>query len=111
LQSGEVHERLEGLGHRLEVGLKDAAAKAGVPVIINRIGSMICLFFTDQPVHSLADAMRADRECFKKYFHGMLAEGVYFAPSAFEAGFISAAHTDENIDATIAAAGKVMATL
>ena len=87
------------------------AAKGGVPVIINQIGSMICLFFTDQPVHNLADAMCADRERFKKYFHGMLAEGIYFAPSAFEAGFISAAHTDEDIDATTAAAGKVMAKL
>ena len=111
LQTGEVHERLEGLGARLEDGLKDAGAKAGVPVIINRIGSMICLFFTDQPVHSLADAMRADRERFKKYFHGMLAEGVYFAPSPFEAGFISSAHTDDEMDATVAAALKVMATL
>jgi glutamate-1-semialdehyde 2,1-aminomutase len=111
LQSGEVHERLEGLGARLEDGLKDAGAKAGVPVIINRIGSMICLFFTDQPVHSLADAMRADRERFKKYFHGMLAEGVYFAPSPFEAGFVSSAHTDDEMDATVAAALKVMATL
>jgi glutamate-1-semialdehyde 2,1-aminomutase len=111
LQSGEVHERLEGLGARLEDGLKDAGAKAGVPVIINRIGSMICLFFTDQPVHSLADAMCADRERFKKYFHGMLAEGVYFAPSPFEAGFVSSAHTDDEMDATVAAALKVMATL
>ena len=111
LQTGEVHERLEGLGARLEDGLKDAGAKAGVPVIINRIGSMICLFFTDQPVHSLADAMRADRERFKKYFHGMLAEGVYFAPSPFEAGFVSSAHTDDEMDATVAAALKVMATL
>ena len=111
LQSGEVHERLEVLGNRLEVGLKEAAAKAGVSVIINRMGSMICLFFTDQPVHNLADAMGADRERFKKYFHGMQAEGVYFAPSPFEAGFISSAHTDDEMDVTIAAAWKVMATL
>ncbi len=111
LQSGEVHERLEVLGNRLEVGLKEAAAKTGVSVIINRMGSMICLFFTDQPVHNLADAMGADRERFKKYFHGMQAEGVYFAPSPFEAGFISSAHTDDEMDVTIAAAWKVMATL
>ncbi len=111
LQSGEVHERLEVLGNQLEVGLKEAAAKTGVSVIINRMGSMICLFFTDQPVHNLADAMGADRERFKKYFHGMQAEGVYFAPSPFEAGFISSAHTDDEMDVTIAAAWKVMATL
>ena len=62
---------------------------------------MGCLFFTDQPVYNLDDAMRADRERFKKYFHGMLAEGIYFAPSAFEAGFLSNAHTEADVDATI----------
>jgi glutamate-1-semialdehyde 2,1-aminomutase len=72
---------------------------------------MGCLFFTDQPVHNLADAMATDRERFKKYFHGMLAEGIYFAPSAFEAGFLSNAHTEEDVDATITAATKVMETL
>ena len=96
---------------RLAAGLNAAAGKSGVAVTVQRIGSMICTFFTDQPVHNLADAMLADRERFKKYFHGLLAEGVYFAPSPFEAGFISAAHTDEDIDATISAAEKVMATL
>jgi glutamate-1-semialdehyde 2,1-aminomutase len=111
LQSGEVYERLEVLGARLEAGLNAAAKTAGVSVVTQRIGSMGCLFFTDQPVHNLADAMRADRERFKKYFHGMLAEGIYFAPSAFEAGFLSNAHTEEDVDATITAATKVMETL
>lgn len=111
LQSGEIHRQLETSGARLETGLNAAAEKSGVAVTVQRIGSMICAFFTDQSVHSFADAMLADRERFKKYFHGMLAEGVYFAPSPFEAGFISSAHTDEDIDATISAAEKVMATL
>ena len=111
LQSGEIHRQLETSGARLEAGLNAAAEKSGVAVTVQRIGSMICTFFTDQPVHNLADAMLADRERFKKYFHGLLAEGVYFAPSPFEAGFISAAHTDQDIDATISAAEKVMATL
>ena len=111
LQSGEIHRQLETSGARLAAGLNAAAKKSGVAVTVQRIGSMICTFFTDQPVHNLADAMLADRERFKKYFHGMLAEGVYFAPSPFEAGFISAAHTDEDIDATISAAEKVMARL
>ena len=111
LQSGEIHRQLETSGARLAAGLNAAAGKSGVAVTVQRIGSMICTFFTDQPVHNLADAMLADRERFKKYFHGLLAEGVYFAPSPFEAGFISAAHTDEDIDATILAAEKVMATL
>ena len=111
LQSGEIHRQLDTSGARLAAGLNVAAEKSGVAVKVQRIGSMICTFFTDQPVHNLADAMLADRERFKKYFHGLLAEGVYFAPSPFEAGFISAAHTDEDIDATISAAEKVMARL
>ena len=111
LKTGAVHEQLEAKGARLEAGLNAAAEKAGIPVITQRAGSMSCLFFAEQPVHNLADAMQADRERFKKYFHGMLAEGVYLAPSAFEAAFLSAAHTDADIDATIAAAEKVMATL
>jgi glutamate-1-semialdehyde 2,1-aminomutase len=111
LKNGAVHEQLEAKGARLEAGLNAAAEKAGIPVITQRAGSMSCLFFAEQPVHNLADAMQADRERFKKYFHGMLAEGVYLAPSAFEAAFLSAAHTDADIDATIAAAENVMEAL
>jgi len=111
LKTGSVHEQLETIGARLESGLNAAAERAGIPVITQRVGSMSCLFFAEQPVHNLTGAMKADRERFKKYFHGMLAEGVYLAPSAFEAAFLSAAHTEADIDSTIAAAEKVMATL
>ncbi len=111
LQSGAVHEQLEVLGARLEAGLNAAAQKAGIAVVTQRAGSMSCLFFAEKPVHNLDDAMQADRARFKKYFHGMLAEGVYLAPSAFEAAFLSAAHTEDDVDATIAAAEKVMGTL
>ena len=111
LKTGSVHEQLETIGARLESGLNAAAERAGIPVITQRVGSMSCLFFAEQPVHNLAEAMKADRERFKKYFHGMLAEGVYLAPSAFEAAFLSAAHTEADIDSTVAAAEKVMATL
>ena len=111
LQSGAVHEQLEVLGARLEAGLNAAAQKAGIAVVTQRAGSMSCLFFAEKPVHNLDDAMQADRARFKKYFHGMLAEGVYLAPSAFEAAFLSAAHTEADVDATIAAAEKVMGTL
>ncbi|HEX7653189.1 MAG TPA: aspartate aminotransferase family protein, partial [Verrucomicrobiae bacterium] len=74
-------------------------------------GSMFCAYFTAQPVHNLADALHSDRERFKKFFHGMLANGVYLAPSQFEAGFISNAHSPADVDQTIAAATKVLATL
>ena len=111
LKTGSAHEQLETIGTRLETGLNAAAERAGIPVITQRAGSMSCLFFAKEPVHNLAEAMNTDRERFKKYFHGMLAEGVYLAPSAFEAAFLSAAHTEADIDSTIAAAEKVMATL
>jgi glutamate-1-semialdehyde 2,1-aminomutase len=91
--------------------MKEAAKAAGVPVEFKRIGSMFCGYFTDEPVHNLADAMRSDRERFKKYFHGMLEAGVYVAPSQFEAGFISTAHSAEDIERTVKAAAKVMKTL
>jgi glutamate-1-semialdehyde 2,1-aminomutase len=110
LASGQAYLRLEQLGSELERGLKDAAQNAGVPVQFNRCGSMFCAYFTAQPVHNLADAMSSDRERFKTYFHGMLAEGVYFAPSQFEAGFLSTAHTTEDIEKTVRAAARVMKT-
>ena len=111
LKSGEAHEQLEMMSARLEEGLIAAAEKSGLPVVTQRAGSISCLFFANQPVYNLADAMNADLERFKKYFHGMLTEGVYLAPSAFEAAFLSAAHTPEDIDLTIEAAEKVMKTL
>ena len=108
LKSTNAFEQLEKLGAQLEAGLRDAAKSAAVPVTFNRCGSMFCGYFTDQPIHNLADAMKSDRERFKKYFHGMLDAGVYLAPSQFEAGFISTAHSTEDIDATVRAAAKVM---
>ena len=102
------YERLEKLGAQLESGMVKAAKAARVPVQFKRIGSMFCAYFTDQPVHNLADAMRSDRERFKKYFHGMLEQGIYLAPSQFEAGFISAAHTAADIERTVKAAARVL---
>ncbi|HEV2209253.1 MAG TPA: glutamate-1-semialdehyde 2,1-aminomutase [Verrucomicrobiae bacterium] len=110
LASGQAYLRLEQLGGELERGLKDAAQSAGVSVQFNRCGSMFCAYFTSQPVHNLEDAMSSDRERFKTYFHGMLAEGVYFAPSQFEAGFLSTAHTTADIEKTVQAAARVMKT-
>jgi glutamate-1-semialdehyde 2,1-aminomutase len=69
---------------------------------------MFCAYFTTEPVHDLADAMNSDRERFKQFFHGMLEEGVYLAPSQFEAGFVSTAHSEQDIARTVDAARKVM---
>jgi len=97
---------------RLTDGLAAAAADANIAVSVEQAGGMFGMVFTDDgPVRSYSQVAAADVERFKKFFHGMLAEGIYLAPSAFEAGFVSAAHGDEEIDATIAAAGKVFRTL
>jgi len=111
LETGGAYCKLEELGEQLEAGMREAAKSAGVPVQFNVCGSMFCGYFTSEPVHNLADAMKSDRERFKKYFHGMLNEGVYLAPSQFEAGFISTAHTPEDIHKTVRVAAKVMKTL
>jgi glutamate-1-semialdehyde 2,1-aminomutase len=111
LSAGGVYAKLEELVAALEAGLTEAARSAGVAVRFNRIGSMFCAYFTDQPVHNLADALRSDRARFAKYFHAMLAEGIYLAPSQFEAGFISLAHTAADVEKTVRAARKALATL
>src|SRR5580698_3482551 len=100
----DAYGRLEELGFALESGMKEAANTAGVAVQFNRIGSMFCGYFTSEPVHNLADALKSDRSRFAKYFHSMLERGIYLAPSQFEAGFISTAHTMADIEKTIAAA-------
>jgi glutamate-1-semialdehyde 2,1-aminomutase len=111
LKAGNAYERLEELGAQLEAGMRDAAKSANTPVTFNRCGSMFCGYFTDKPVHNLADAMHSDRARFAKYFHGMLDAGVYLAPSQFEAGFISTAHSPQDIETTVRTAAKVMKTL
>ena len=108
----EFHAKLAAKTDRLVLGIRDAARKAGVPLATNHVCGMFGLFFTGAPhVNTYAEATACDVERFKRFFHGMLAEGVYLAPSAFEAGFVSAAHTDADIDTTVAAAGRVFARL
>jgi glutamate-1-semialdehyde 2,1-aminomutase len=111
VENKNAYERLEELGAQLEAGLKDAAQSAHVPMQFNRCGSMFCGYFTGEPVHNLADAMRSDRERFKKFFHGMLDAGIYLAPSQVEAGFLSTAHTAADIEKTVGAAAKTLRTL
>jgi len=108
LKATDAYDRLEKLGAQLELGMRDAANAAGVPVQFQRIGSLFCAYFTSQPVRNLADALKSDRARFAKFFHGMLAEGIYLAPSQFEAGFLSVAHTPDDIAKTVAAAGRVL---
>ncbi len=111
LANGDAYARLETLGQQLEAGMVAAAKSAGIAVQWKRIGSMFCGYFTDRPVWNLADAMHSDRTRFAKFFHGMLDAGIYLAPSQFEAGFISTAHTEADIEFTVATAAKVLRTL
>ncbi len=93
-------------------GLRQAAEKAGVAFTTTQVGGMFGLYFNSEPtISSYAQVMRSDTERFKRFFHGMLNEGVYLAPSAYEAGFVSAAHSSADIDTTVAAAQRVMAAL
>ena len=107
----DFYEALDKKAARLAAGLQQAAAGAGIPVSIDREGSMMGLFFTEGPVHSFDDAKISDLERFSSYYKQMRQEGIYLAPSQFEALFVSAAHDDAHIDRTVAAAEKVMAEI
>lgn len=103
------HQRLAERTTQLVQGLQQAALTAGIPLSTNHVCGMFGLFFTDKsPVRYFREVMACDIERFKRFFHAMLDEGIYLAPSAFEAGFVSAAHTDEVVAATIAAARRVL---
>jgi len=91
---------LEKLGAQLEKLARDAIAQARMDIIFHRVGSMFCLFFASGSIVDLAGAQRSDLKMFAKFFRACLKRGVYFAPSQFETGFISTAHTRENIERT-----------
>ena len=106
------YESLSAKTKSLVDGLATAASDAGIDMATECEGGMFGLVFTDATsVRSFDQVAAADVERFKKFFHGMLDEGIYFAPSAFEAGFVSAAHSEDDIAATIAAAKKVFVAL
>jgi glutamate-1-semialdehyde 2,1-aminomutase len=108
LRDESVYDRLEAASKRLCEGLTDAAAEAGVETITNRVGSMWTSFFTNEPVVDWDSANKSDRQRYGKFFHAMLDEGVYLAPSQFEAAFVSLAHTEQVIQQTIEAARKAV---
>jgi glutamate-1-semialdehyde 2,1-aminomutase len=105
------YDRLGAATHRLAEGLRVAATDAGIPLATDAIGGMFGFYFTDHLPRLLADVSGSDIERFKRFFHAMLDRGVYFAPSAYEAGFVSAAHHETVIDDTLNAARAVFATL
>lgn len=111
LKDETIYRKLEERSARLCAGLSQAAATAGIKTITNRVGSMWTSFFTDEPVTNWTTANQSSRELYGRFFHAMLDEEVYLAPSQFEAGFVSIAHTDLIIDQTIEAARKAFGTL
>ena len=112
LSQGEKHKLLSKNTEKIAKGFKAAAEKHGIALSINYVGAMFGFFFTnEETVTTYAQATACDGEKFKRFFHMMLDEGVYLAPSAFEASFLSTAHTDEDIEATIAAAERCFAKL
>jgi glutamate-1-semialdehyde 2,1-aminomutase len=108
LRDEPPYDRLEALAARLAEGLDRAATDAGVPHAVQRVGSMLTLFFNPEPVHTYEDAKRSDTRLFGRFFWEMLARGVYLPCSQFEAAFVSAAHTEDDIDHTVVAAAEAL---
>jgi glutamate-1-semialdehyde 2,1-aminomutase len=111
LKAPGVYRKLEAQAQALAEGLGDAAARAGIPLTQTRVGSMLGAFFTNHPVVDYATAKQSDTERYAKFFHRMLSKGVYFAPSQFEAAFVSTAHTSRDIARTVASALAVFRAL
>lgn len=111
LRDGDAYEGIERVGAALVGGLRDAFDAAGVGAQIGRIGSMWGLFFNPKPVTDLATAKASDTKAFASFFHAMLERGVYLAPSQFEAAFLSAAHSDDDVERTVAAARASLAAI
>lgn len=103
-----IYSRVNRAGAFLAQSLRDVSQKAGVKMTVNRVGSLLCPFFSEISVGSYKEAKASDTDSFAKYFKGMLAEGIYLAPSQFEAMFVSFAHTDADLEETVRAAEKVL---
>ena len=101
-----LDESLEQVSSRLAKGLTAAASGAGITTTSNRVGSMMTTFFTDGPVRDFESAARTDTRRYARFFHGMLQRGIYLAPSAFEAAFVSTCHGDTEVEATVSAAAE-----
>ncbi len=108
LRSENPYDRLEELSARLERGINETAVEKGARVVVNRVGSMLTLFFNEQPVTDFATAKTSDTDRFSEFHQAMLRHGVYWPPSQFEAAFVSAAHTEADIDETVEAIRESM---
>jgi glutamate-1-semialdehyde 2,1-aminomutase len=112
VQEDGFYERLADTAGRLTAGMVERARAAGIEFSSNQVGGMFGLFFSGQdPVSSFSQVMACDQDRFVRFFHGMLREGVYLAPSAFETGFVSSAHDEQAISTTLEVAERVFAAL
>jgi len=111
LKESEIYGELERRSSLLEKGIGEAANATGIDIQLPRAGSMFTVFFSGEPVTDYETAARADTELYGRFFHGMLSRGVYLPPSQFEAAFVSAAHTDEDVQATVDAALQAFVSL
>jgi glutamate-1-semialdehyde 2,1-aminomutase len=111
LKTPGLYERVNELADKLASGLKRALANANIPAQLNSYGSLATIFFTEKPVQNYQDAKSSNTKRYGQYFREMLEEGIFLAPSQFEAAFVSAAHTEADIDRTIAAAQRVFSSL
>lgn len=111
LLTPEVYDRLETLGARLEAGLKRNSVDTGIPLTVNRIGSMVCPFFTEGPVYNFETAKTSNLEQFRTYFGKMLDQGISVPPSQFEGMFVSGVHSEQDIDDTLEAHYEALKSL
>jgi glutamate-1-semialdehyde 2,1-aminomutase len=109
LQIPGIYENLEEIGAELETILREAAQENERPLTINRVGSLLGMFFNPGPIHNWDDVTKSDVEAYKSYFHSMMDQGIYIAPSAFEAAFVSTVHSPQDLELTRDAARKAMA--
>ena len=110
-QAPGCFEKISASAHALCHGLTHAAREQGIGFCAQNVGSLFGLYFRETPPTSYAEIMQCDREAFNRFFHAVLAEGIYLAPSAYEAGFVSSAHGANEIEKTIAAAKKAFKNL
>ena len=111
LQKPGVYDLLDRKGAALAEGLGAAFAEAEIPARVNRVGSLLTIFFTGEPVTDMDSASATDRERFGRFFHAIVEEGVYPPPSQFEAWFVSLAHSDQDIADTVSAAKRALSAI
>lgn len=111
LEKAGAYETLDGIGARLEAGIRSIFSKKGIPHRFHRVGSMFCLFFADHEIVNLQSVMKQDLDLFKKFFWALIDQGVYIAPSPYETGFLSLAHSNEDIDQSLEAMEQALTAI